>query len=61
MIALDTEDSLNLHFAELTGWLFDWNDCVTLVDEDSEIQAEDISIEEAIRLIEEDGYTPIPF
>ncbi len=50
-------------FVAHANFMFQWEDCKALLnDEDTKDVVEDgISLEEAIRLIEEEGYTPIPF
>ncbi len=56
-------NELEAKFVALTNYMFEWSSCVTLQnDYDSkQVQEDNITLEEAVRLIEEDGYTPIPF
>jgi len=56
-----TDPDLAKQFAERTLYLFEWEECETLLRPDSPIvYAESISLEEALDLIEI-GYTAIPY
>ena len=53
-------------FAGHTNYIFSWDNCKTLIktvnDETIDtIEAEDLTVSEANYLIENEGYTPIPF
>jgi len=53
-------------FIESTGYLFDWEECVALMDPESEpdsdwIPKEALTLEEALVLIKLENYTAVPF
>ena len=54
---------LEARFVAHTNYHFEWKDCVTLQsDYDAKgVKEDNVTLEEAVRLIEEDGYVPIPF
>lgn len=58
------QEELEQEFIKLTNYLFDWEECVGLIDSEGNwILKEDIDgcLEEAIRMINEEDYTPVPF
>ena len=60
--ARDTGETAKERFLYLTSHLFGWNECECLLDnKGGEIPASEVTVDEAISLIEEGGYTPCPF
>ena len=54
-------DELEAEFLGLTNYLFEWKDCKTLISNEETISAKEVTLQEAIDLIKEGGYTPCPF
>jgi len=51
-------------FVGLTNYMFDFDKCISLIhpnEDDIMVKEESLPIEEVIRLIKEEGYSPIPF
>ena len=49
------------YFLEATRNMVTWEHCVVLIKDGKEIYKEDLTIEEAIRLLKEEDYIAVPF
>ena len=56
------EELLHEEFITHTGYLFDWSECEGVMSSfGGWVPKDKLTLREAVKLIKEDGYTPIPF